>query len=329
MSNSNLTPTVTAIIRTFNRAQLVPKAIESVLTQTFEDFELIILDDYSSDGTSEVVKGYVKRDSRIRYIRQPTQLGNLKGLNTANSVAKGKYIAYLDDDDKWRPQKLELQVDRFESGTERVGLVTGGIQYWDLDTGEKLRTWTPNLRGDIYWETLGLSSHIFGPPSVVMIRKDVLDEIGHFREDMPRGACQQLFRRIAKKYEIDFVSETVLDYYYHKNTISSILGRDDVLKCIKSYQVKIESTKDDLEQVPAVYAGELMKLGSYYFLDGRYASAWEVFQKAAELNGSSAHLHMCRAFASKIRMRVAASCVGPFARNVRRTLKRTFSKKSE
>ena len=53
MSNSNLTPTVTAIIRTFNRAQLVPKAIESVLTQTFEDFELIILDDYSSDGTSE------------------------------------------------------------------------------------------------------------------------------------------------------------------------------------------------------------------------------------------------------------------------------------
>lgn len=340
MVDKTLTPIVTAVIRTYNRQSLVSRAIESILAQTFKDYELIILDDCSTDSTEEVVRSYTKLDSRIRYIRQETPVKNVKALNMANRMARGKYVAYLDDDDTWRPRKLELQVNRFESGSERIGLVTGGVQYWKNDNREglnyqnvgnsyKLRLWIPRMRGDIYWKTLGGSGNIFGPPSVVMIRKDVLDEIGYFREDMPRGACQQLFRRIAKKYEIDFVTEIVLDYYYHKNTIGSILGRDDVLKCIKSYQVKIESTKDDLEQVPAVYAGELVKLGFSYFLDGQYANAWGVFQKAAELNDSSAHLQMCRAFASKIRMRVGASCVGPFMRNVRRTLKRTCSKKSE
>ena len=287
MGNSILTPMITVVIRTFNRAQLVGRAIESVLAQTFEDFELIVLDDYSQDNTTEVVHNYIARDLRIRYIRHEQNMGTGKGFNTANAVARGKYVAYLDDDDIWRIDKLAKQVEKFESCSNRVGLLAGGVQYWNSDTGKKLRTWIPNRKGNVYWDSLGNSGAVFGPPSAAMIKRSVLEDVGLFREDMPRGCCQQYYRRIAKKYEIDFVEDIVLDYYCHEQAITAITSREDIRKCIVSLQVKIDSTKEDLKKVPKLYAGELRKLGRYQCLYNRMDEGYSSFHKAAQLNGLS------------------------------------------
>lgn len=280
-------PVVTAVVRTYNRAALVGQAIESVLGQTFQDFELVVLDDCSSDNTAEVVRTYVERDARVRYIRQERNMGTGKGFNTANGAARGKYVAYLDDDDLWRPEKLQQQVDAFESCPERVGLLTGGVQYWNSDTGRRLKTWIPSKRGNIYWESLGQSGGIFGPPSVVMIRRRVLEDIGPFREDMPRGCCQQYFRRIAKKYEIDFVKDVLLDYYYHAQAITAITTQDDLRKCVVSMCIKIESIEQDLKRVPGIYAAELSALGRYQCLYGQMDEGYSTFRKAAEVDGYS------------------------------------------
>lgn len=280
-------PLVTAVIRTYNRAALVGRAIESVLSQTFKDFELIILDDYSQDNTSEVVRDYMSKDDRISYIRHKKNMGTGKGFNTANSAATGKYVSYLDDDDTWRAEKLEKQVEKFESCSERVGLLTGGIQYWNSDTGNKLRIWIPDMKGNIYWEALGTSGDIFGPPSVVMIRKSVLEDVGLFREDMPRGCCQQYFRRVAKKYEIDYITDIVLDYYLHWNAITSIVTKKDIWKYIVSHQIKIESIKEDLEKIPGVYAQELIKLGHHHCLYEQWEEGQLSFRKAVQVNGYS------------------------------------------
>lgn len=310
------------MIRTYNRATLVGRAIDSVLAQTFRDFELIVLDDCSSDKTEEIMREYAARDSRIRYVRQTTKTRNVKALNMANEMARGEYIAYLDDDDVWRPRKLELQVNRFELGSGNIGLMTGGILYANLDTGEVLRTWIPSMRGNIYWKTLGASGHIFGPPSVVMIRKDVLEDVGGFREDMPRGACQQLFRRIAKKYEIDYVEEVVLDYYYHRNAITSLVGKDDVKKSIDSLVVKIKSTRKDLGQVPDLYAGELCKLGYFYLCDNQFSKARETFREVVGVRGGSVNLLMCRGFLSRVKKRLVNSRAYMHAQKLRTLLKR-------
>lgn len=318
-----ISPTVTAILRTYNRVDLVGRAIGSVLSQTFQDFELIIMDDCSSDDTCKIAQEYVKRDNRIQYIRQHRKQGHIKLLNIATSMARGKYIAYLDDDDVWRTRKLELQVNRFESGAKRMGLVTGGIQYWNLDRGEKLHTWIPSMRGNIYWKTLGGSGRIFGPPSVVMIKRQVFDDVGSFREDMPRGAGQHLFRRIAKKYEIDFVEKIVLDYFYQQKSLTSINSYDDIKKHIKSRLIKIESTRNDLEKVPGLYAGELRKLGESYCQADQYSCAWKTFRKAVKINGGSALFFMIR---SLLRRHLKGSILGKTLIAVRNTLRRFLVK---
>ena len=278
---------VTVIIRTYNREKIVGNAIESVLAQTHDHFELIILDDCSTDNTYDVCKQYEKKDPRIRYIRHKKNSGTGKGFNTANSLARGKYVAYLDDDDTWRPNKLAKQLKKFESCSDKVGFITGGVQHWNGDTGRKLGKWIPSQRGFVYWETLGRSGHVFGPPSAIMIRKTVLEEIGKFREDMPRGCCQQYFRRVAKNYNFDYIEDIVLDYFYHKQAITTITSIKDFEKSAISIKIKIKSTEKDLQKVPFVYAQNLKELGHFLCLCGRMNEGSYNFRKAFFLKKTS------------------------------------------
>ncbi|RLF83553.1 glycosyl transferase, partial [Thermococci archaeon] len=105
-------PTVSVIIPTYNRANLLKRAIASVLNQTFTDFELIVVDDASPDNTPEVVRSI--NDGRIRYVRLKKNSGGPVARNTGIRKARGRFIALLDDDDEWLPNRLELQIKKFE-----------------------------------------------------------------------------------------------------------------------------------------------------------------------------------------------------------------------
>ena len=112
MMSSN--PSVSVIIPTYKRAHLVTRAIDSVLNQTFSDVEVIVVDDGSPDNTEEVVRGVV--DGRVRYIRHEVNRGlAAAGRNTGIAMARGYYIAFLDDDDEWRADKLEKQLEAIKS----------------------------------------------------------------------------------------------------------------------------------------------------------------------------------------------------------------------
>jgi len=105
-------PTVSAIIPTYNRADVLPAAIDSVLAQTHEDLELLVVDDGSTDDTEAVVTGY--DDDRVRYVAHETNRGANVARNTGIEEAKGTYVAFLDSDDRWRPTKLQRQLDRLD-----------------------------------------------------------------------------------------------------------------------------------------------------------------------------------------------------------------------
>jgi len=100
---------------------MLGNAIQSVLNQTFKDFELIIVDGASTDNTKEVVNSFI--DERIIYIKQKENISNIDSLNRGLAVARGKYIALQDDDDEWYPEKLEKQIKLFVSGPSELGLV--------------------------------------------------------------------------------------------------------------------------------------------------------------------------------------------------------------
>ena len=114
-------PKVSIIIPTYNRAKLLSRAIKSVLDQTFKDFELIIVDDGSTDNTKGVVEEFQKKDSRIKYIWQENSGAPAKPKNTGIRQARGEYVAFLDDDDEWFPKKLEKQIELFEDNIGFVG----------------------------------------------------------------------------------------------------------------------------------------------------------------------------------------------------------------
>ena len=115
-------PVVTVIIPTFNRAAIVGRAIRSVLAQTCPDWELIVVDDCSTDATEQAVRDF--SDNRIKYLRHDRNRRLSAARNTALRCGRGEYVAFLDDDDEWLPEKLEKELEVFRHSDPEGGLST-------------------------------------------------------------------------------------------------------------------------------------------------------------------------------------------------------------
>src|SRR5688500_9781977 len=120
-------PIVSVVIPTYNRAHLIRRAIDSVVAQTFADWELIVVDDASKDDAEGVVRSY--GDSRMRYVRHDVNKGASAARNTGLYAAHGEFVAFLDSDDEWLPEKLASQVELFRAnpgGFASLGVVLTG-----------------------------------------------------------------------------------------------------------------------------------------------------------------------------------------------------------
>lgn len=207
-------PYVTAIITTFNRANYLKKAIVSVLAQTMNDFELLILDNGSIDDTEEVVRNF--KDVRIRYIKhEPLNISQARNLGVKE--AKSEYIAFLDDDDEWLPNKLMDETRTFKHAEKNVGLVYGG--FFRIDTeGNKFYTHKPKLKGSILKEILSLKDDFTGSASNPMLKKSVLLQLGGYDEKVHTGEDWELYLRLTEKFYVNFVSDPVVKIRHHFGT---------------------------------------------------------------------------------------------------------------
>lgn len=182
---------VTVAITTYNRASLLAGAIKSVLGQTYQDLEVIIVDDYSNDETADVVSSI--KDSRIRYIRHCENMGLAGGRNTALRVAKGRYIAYLDDDDQWVPEKLSLQMEAMQSSEHQPCLVYNGEVR--TEGGKVVRESAPTAVGwmkDLIFNGLVICS------SSMLIPTEELRRIGGFSEDLKSCIDHDVWMKMAQ-----------------------------------------------------------------------------------------------------------------------------------
>ena len=168
-------PAVSVVIPTYNRASYIGEALESVLSQTFKDWELIVVDDGSTDNTQGVIKSFLNKDNRIRCIRQENR-GAVAARNKALEVASGKYVAFLDDDDRWLPDKLEMQVKVMESDPEI------GFCYMRFQIYKKVENRLE--KGKLFPEFLATKFEelpdVFIAPCSAMFRKSCLDCAGLF-----------------------------------------------------------------------------------------------------------------------------------------------------
>jgi len=195
---------VSVIIPTHNRALKTLRAVSSVLYQTFCDFEIIVVDDGSSDNTPEVIPEAF--GSRITYVRHHRNLGVSAARNTGIRTSTAALIAFIDSDDYWLPEKLALQTDFFLSNPAGVACQTGEIWVRNgLRVNPKKRHLKPG--GDIFNHSLKLC---LVSPSAVMLKRSVLDEVGFFDENLPACEDYDLWLRIGCRYHIDLLKQALV-----------------------------------------------------------------------------------------------------------------------
>lgn len=210
---------VSVIIPTHNRAKFLDSAVTSVLNQTFQDFEIIIVDDASTDDTPQVVRQF--KDERIKYIRHEANQGGSSTRNTGIANSSGEYIAFLDDDDEWLPKKLKLQVELMENSPPDVGGVYTGHTNIDSSSGKRVGVWIPQKRGNIFHELF--TGNWVGTTSSVLLRKECFEKAGLFDKNLPSFQDYDMWIRISKLFEFEYIKEPLVKYSVHQNKISTNL----------------------------------------------------------------------------------------------------------
>jgi GT2 family glycosyltransferase len=194
-------PAVSVIIPTHDRWPLVGEAIESVLAQSYRQFEIIVIDDGSTDGTAEKLAEF---GSHLRLIRQP-QKGVSAARNRGVTVARGRYLAFLDSDDLWLPEKLKIQTAFMEN---HAGIqICQTDEMWirrGLRVNPKLKHQKPS--GDVFRRSLELC---LVSPSAVMMTRELFNRVGGFDENLPVCEDYDLWLRIGTKYSIPLISNAL------------------------------------------------------------------------------------------------------------------------
>ncbi len=186
--NNESKPLVTAIIPTHNRADLLPRAIDSVLEQTWDTIEVVVVDDASTDNTPEVLAGY-KKEHSVRIIRNENSKGAAASRNIAIEHAAGEFIAGLDDDDYWRPKRIELMMEEFEEGYSAV------CSNDRMDFGEKEIVWKKKpvitLNDLLFYNQVG---------NQVLTKKEYLLAVGGYDESLPSAQDYDLWIRLVHDF---------------------------------------------------------------------------------------------------------------------------------
>lgn len=205
------TPLVSVVLTTFNRADRLKKAIDSVLDQSFEDYEIIVVDDFSTDKTEQVVEKYQKKDPRIKYIRRSENFGNhSKPKNDGSLAAKADLIAYLDDDNTWLKDHLQILYHVLKDRPD-LGMVYGDRRI--IDESRKIK---PQQGIAFDWHPGILQIRNYIDTGDVLIRRKVLEELGGWDEDLKKFADWNLWVRFAKA---GFIAERIpiiiSEYHMH------------------------------------------------------------------------------------------------------------------
>lgn len=205
---------ISVIIPTYNSDRYICEAIDSVLCQTYTDYEVIVIDDGSTDDTGRII---ADRYPMVRYYLVENR-GAASARNLGISKAQGEFIAFLDADDRWLPAKLEKQVALFEAD-KTVGLVfTENVNFneqglLEFTANKRSRLMHGNIVRNIF-----VNSNVV--TSTVMVRKSVFDHVGLFEEDLFVAEDDNMWMRICMKYGIALLDERLVQYRETKGSLS-------------------------------------------------------------------------------------------------------------
>lgn len=278
-----MTPKVSVIIRTYNRASLIERAIQSVLKQSFPDFEIIVADDGSTDQTADMVNKIALIDSRINFFSQVH--GGVPGrpLNLGLKHCRGRYVAILDSDDEWLPTKLEKQIKLLESAGPSIGFVSCQTIMIGSD-GTKQEKKTSQTETPLELALMRRFPFAF---SSILAKKAVFDDIGPVDENYKIMDDWDWHIRVAVKYNFGMVNEPLCYYYIHNSNISF---DQDYSRQTADLTYLLNKHLVLFKQHPKILEHQFITLASYQAKAGHLPKARIYLKKSLAINPSFKNL---------------------------------------
>ncbi len=277
---------VTVIITTYKRDPgIVLRAVKSVCNQSYADLEIIIIDDSPSDFENrESVYQAIQNinDARITYLQNEKNIGACASRNRAITIAQGDYIIYVDDDDELLEDCVEKRLEKFTD--EKIGLVYSDCYVYDEISGKKTRTIQQKHKGMVF-DTLILDNYIYAFP---MVRKCCYSNCGMFDIKMPAAQDYEMWLRIARKYEVDYVDEPHAIVHLHRGERIST----NTQKKLKGLELLNEINQDYLKKHRHANHVRTIKLCPYYADAKKWKSCLKVLIKGIMLEPWDIKLNM-------------------------------------
>ena len=295
---TNNLPLVSVILPTYNCAAFLPHSIGSILAQTYNSYEIIVVDDGSTDNTKEVLNSFIQR---IKYVQLEQNRGLPATRNIGIRSAQGTYIAFIDADDLWIPEKLQTDIEYFDKHPDISMVYSKHINIDEkgcvLDGGPKIRLPSGNIFIQLF------SEQNFIIPSSVVVRNNVFQTTGLFDEQLFNCQDWDMWLRIAFYFNVAGINKTLVKYRHNPHSLSK--NRSNVLKYQKIVIDKTYNNFKDKENgideklYKKRLASHYAKIGRYYLRIGDKRCAHENFGlslKNDPLNFRSLRYYVCAFF---------------------------------
>jgi len=304
-----VTPKVTFIVPCYKLAHLLPECIHSILRQTYDDFEILVMDDCSPDDTAEVARSF--GDSRVKHVRNETNLGHLRNYNRGIELSKGKYVWLISADDRLRvPDVLERYVNLLERHPEVGYVFCPGVGLFE---GRETRVINANGGEDAIWNGRKFLKTLLSANIVVaasgLARKECYEKVAVFPTDMPWAGDWYLWCVFALHYDVGYFAEPMVNYRTHELSMTNeLMGRDPRI-CIDDDLMVWERTKRKAREaghkavagkcrhlMGHAYASGMMSPrygGRLLTLDECHASQERLAQDRNELRRLRAEFYVC------------------------------------
>jgi glycosyltransferase involved in cell wall biosynthesis len=278
-SGSGEVPRCSVVIPAYNAAGTLPDSLASVFAQTFTDYEIIVVDDGSTDSTAQILESY---GDDLRVLRKPNEGRPAAARNRGVAQARGEYIAFLDADDLWRPEKLARQVELLDASPE-VGLCFTAAAIIDEGGRELGINRCPSYaRGRVY-DLISTRNVMVG--SSVMVRRSAIEQVGAFDEELTSIENWELWIRVAREWEVDFVDEPLTAYRKHRGnrSVNVELRRRNIFRILeRHHDPEDRSPAARTRRREAYFNAYFTVLGIGYFgrleMDKARAALWHAFR---------------------------------------------------
>lgn len=273
------TPLISVIIPTYNRGHLIGRAIQSVLEQSFQNFEIIVVDDCSEDNTEKIVKTFQDLDSRIRFTQHERNKGEAAARNTGIKMSRSPYITFQDSDDESLQDRLQKELEQFRKHSGLLGIVYSDM--WRVNANLISYCKSPHIipeNGIIYRTALDYGVFAIGI-GTAMIKKEVFVDVGLFDETFPAFPDFEFFIRASKQYYFCHIPEPLIKYHATLDSISS-----DMSNLITAKKMILEKYYDDIYLENKLFANHLFSIGNSLCRNGDVKEGRKFITRAIEKN---------------------------------------------